>query len=31
VLDENPIERWALLSLLYTVGLVAMIAYAVTA
>jgi rhomboid protease GluP len=31
VVDENPIERWALTSLLYTVGLVAIMAYAITA
>jgi rhomboid protease GluP len=31
VVDENPIERWALPSLLYAVGLVAVIAYAVSA
>jgi rhomboid protease GluP len=31
VFDENPIERWALPSLLYTVGLVTVIVYAVTA
>ncbi len=31
VVDENPIERWVLPSLLYTVGLVAILAYAVMA
>jgi rhomboid protease GluP len=31
VVDENPIEHWVLPSLLYTVGLVAILAYAVTA
>ncbi len=31
VVDENPIERWVLPSLLYTVGLVAIMVYAVTA
>jgi rhomboid protease GluP len=31
VVDENPIEHWVLPSLLYTVGLVAILAYALTA
>lgn len=31
VVDENPIQRWALPTLLYTVGLVAIMVYAVTA
>lgn len=31
VVDENPIQRWMLPSILYTVGLAALIVYAVTA